>query len=69
MEKIIYKDKEISPYESFYWNTTREFFRGQLGGGISRTVKTDDSLAILVEDERNAEEQKAGTDDGKVLRG
>lgn len=48
MEKIIYKDKEISPYESFYWNTTREFFRGQLGGGISRTVKTDDSLATLV---------------------
>lgn len=48
MEKTIYKDKEISPYESFYWNTTREFFRGQLGGGISRTVKTDDSLATLV---------------------
>ena len=48
MEKIIYKDKEISPYESFYWNTTREFFRGQLGGGISRTVKTDDSLAVMV---------------------
>lgn len=42
-----YKGKHIDPYESFYWNTTPEFFRGQLGGGISRTVKTDDSLAVM----------------------
>lgn len=27
-----YKGKTIHPYESFYWNTTQEFFRGQLGG-------------------------------------
>ena len=46
----------------------KHFFMA-LMGGISRCVKCDDSLAILVEDERNAEEQKAGTDDGKVLRG
>lgn len=44
-----YKGKHIDPYESFYWNTTQEFFRGQLGGGISRTVKTDDSLAVMEE--------------------
>lgn len=42
-----YKGREIHPYESFYWNTTQEFFSGQLGGGISRTVKTDDSLAVM----------------------
>ena len=42
-----FKGKHIDPYESFYWNTTPEFFRGQLGGGISRTVKTDDSLAVM----------------------
>lgn len=28
-----YKGKTIHPYESFYWNTTQEFFRGELGGG------------------------------------
>jgi DNA (cytosine-5)-methyltransferase 1 len=44
-----FKGKHIDPYESFYWNTTQEFFRGQLGGGISRTVKTDDSLAVMEE--------------------
>lgn len=44
-----YKGKHIDPYESFYWNTTQEFFRGQLGGGVSRTVKTDDSLAVMEE--------------------
>lgn len=42
-----FKGKHIDPYESFYWNTTEQFFRGQLGGGISRTVKTDDSLAVM----------------------
>ena len=44
-----YKGKEIHPYESFYWDTTQEFFRGELGGGISRCVKTDDSLAVMEE--------------------
>lgn len=44
-----FKGKHIDPYESFYWDTTPEFFRGQLGGGISRTVKTSDSLAIMEE--------------------
>lgn len=44
---VQFKGKHIDPYESFYWNTTQEFFRGQLGGGISRTVKTDDSLAVM----------------------
>lgn len=29
-----YKGKEIYPYESFYWNTKQEFFRGQIGGGF-----------------------------------
>ena len=32
--KILYKGKEIEPFESFYHNTSPEFFRGQLGGGI-----------------------------------
>lgn len=32
MLKIIYKGKEIAPYETFYWNATERFFRGQLGG-------------------------------------
>lgn len=46
--KINYKGKEIEPYESFYHNTSDNFFRGQLGDGISRCCKCDDSLATLV---------------------
>lgn len=49
--------KEITPYETFYWGTTEAFFRGVLGGGISRTVKCDDSLAIMIENEREMENE------------
>lgn len=52
MKMVKYKGKTIHPYESFYWNTTQEFFRGELGGGIARCVKCDDSLATLVMEER-----------------
>lgn len=37
--KIKYKNKEIEPYESFYWDTSERFFSGQLGGefqGVSK---------------------------------
>lgn len=51
--KITYKGKVIEPYESFYHNTSDDFFRGQLGDGISRCCKCDDSLATLVEYEEN----------------
>lgn len=30
--KITYKGQMIEPYESFYHNTSDNFFRGQLGG-------------------------------------
>lgn len=48
---VKYKGKAIHPYESVYWNTTQEFFRGELGGGIARCVKCDDSLATMVMEE------------------
>lgn len=48
MSMMNYKGRIIEPYESFYWNDTEAFFRGQLGDGIARCVKTDDSLAVLV---------------------
>ena len=54
--KINYKGKVIEPYESFYHNTSDDFFRGQLGDGISRCCKCDDSLAILVEYEENRQD-------------
>lgn len=54
--KITYKGKVIEPYETFHWNATERFFRGQLGGGISRALKCDDSLAILVEYEENRQD-------------
>jgi hypothetical protein len=45
--KAFYKGQAIEPYESFYHNTSLQFFRGQLGGGQSRCVKCDDSLAVM----------------------
>ena len=51
MKAAKYRGKTIHPYESFYWNTTQQFFRGELGGGIARCVKCDDSLATLVMEE------------------
>ena len=45
--KMIYKGQTIEPYESFYHNTSDNFFRGQLGGGISRCCKCDDGLAVM----------------------
>lgn len=58
-----FKGKEIHPYECFYWNDSPAFHRGELGGGISRSVKTDDSLAVLVpyETERDIRTIGAGT--------
>lgn len=48
MERTInFKGKEIPIGEVFYWNTTDQFFHGTLGNGVSRTVKTDDSLAVI----------------------
>lgn len=63
MSMMNYKGRVIEPYESFYWNDTEAFFRGQLGNGIARCVKTDDSLAVLVpyeteRDLRTIEEQE-----------
>lgn len=55
MITIKFKGKNIPPYEPFYWNTTDDFFRGYLGGGISRTVKTDDSLAVIIEIDEEAD--------------
>lgn len=46
-----YKGREIHLYESFYWNDSPAFHRGELGGGIARSVKCDDSLATMVIDE------------------
>ena len=48
MSMMNYKGRVIEPYESFYWNDTEAFFRGQLGNGIARCVKTDDSLASFL---------------------
>jgi hypothetical protein len=43
------KVKGIEPYESFYHDASEAFDNGILGGGISRCVKTTDSLATMVE--------------------
>lgn len=71
MSMMSYKNKEIHTYESFYWNTSEAFFRGELGGGIARCVKTDDSLAVLVpyeteRDIRTIEEQGQARESGQT---
>ena len=58
MKMIKYKGKEIRPYETFHWNASPSFFRGTLGGGISRTIKCDDSLAILVIEDEEVENHR-----------
>ena len=60
MEKTIVKiwGREIPPYETFYIGVTEAFFRGVLGGGISRTVKCDDSLAILTKEKEEEMENE-----------
>lgn len=49
MREWTYKGRLIKPYETFYRGDSERFFRGIIGDGISRSVKCDDSLAILVE--------------------
>lgn len=71
MSMMNYKGRVIDPFESFYWNDTEAFFRGQLGNGIARCVKTDDSLAVLVpyetdRDIRIIEEQGQARESGKT---
>lgn len=61
-----YKGKTIHPYESFYWDTTQDFFRGELGGGIARCVKCDDSLATLVMDEAKVQQVMNIVDDTNI---
>lgn len=66
MKMVKYKGKTIHPYESFYWNTTQEFFRGELGGGIARCVKCDDSLATLVMEEIKVQQVMNIVDDTNI---
>lgn len=63
---VKYKGKTIHPYESFYWNTTQEFFRGELGGSIARCVKCDDSLATLVMEEIKVQQVLNIVDDTNI---
>lgn len=45
--KMLYMGEPIEPYNGFYYNVTEQFARPTLGGGLARTVKCDDSLAIM----------------------
>lgn len=38
MVEIYWNNKQIIPYESFYWTQTERFFHGTCGDGNSRTV-------------------------------
>lgn len=66
MNSVKYKGKTIHPYESFYWNTTKEFFRGELGGGIARCVKCDDCLATMVMEEIKVKQVMNIVDDTNI---
>ena len=38
MVEIYWNNKQIIPYESFYWTQTERFFHGTCGDGNSRTI-------------------------------
>lgn len=63
--KARWRGKVLEPYESFYWNTTDAFFRGQLGGGLCRCIKTDESLSVIVEYEPEDSVVSAEVDRGQ----
>ena len=68
MEKTIVKiwGREIPPYETFYWGVSEGYFFGVIGG-ISRTVKCNDSLAILtLEKEEEMENEINDTSRTKI---
>lgn len=44
---MLYMGEPIEPYNGFYYNVTEQFMCPTLGGGLARTVKCDDSLAIM----------------------
>ena len=46
MSKIKVKGRWIDAYSTFHWNATERFFRGTIEG-VSRSIKCDDSLAIV----------------------
>lgn len=51
-EKYYWKGVEIFPYETFSRQDSKEFFRGSIGGGYSRTIIAYQILAILVKYEK-----------------
>lgn len=68
MDKTIAKiwGREIPPYETFYWGVSEGYFFGVIGGGISRTVKCDDSLAILTLEKEDMENEIKDTSSPKI---
>ena len=57
-DKAYYKDKEVRPNETFYWNTSLNFADESVKGDICKCLKTDNAVAIL---ERNVKCVDNGT--------
>ena len=47
--RILWKGKEIKPYETFYWTQTERFFNGTLGDGLGRTITATPGLLAICE--------------------
>lgn len=51
---IMFRGYPIGHHDCFQWNVTDNFYKGTIGGGIARTVKIDNALAIMeIYDEQN----------------
>ena len=51
----------INPNDVFIWNTSDGFRWHPIPGGVSRTVKTDDCLATMIENENDMEPNTLST--------
>lgn len=64
MMRILWKGKEIYPYETFYWAQTEAFFRGAIGDGLGRTVTARPGhcaiCELIYEDEQGQESDNGG---------
>ena len=64
MMKILWKGKEIFPYETFYWAQSQAFFRGAIGDGLGRTVTARNGhcaiCELIYEDEQGQESDNSG---------
>ena len=68
MMKILWKGKEIKPYESFYWAQSKRFFHGTTMDGVGRTVTARNGHCAICELIYEDEQGQESDNDGLLLQ-